>query len=147
MKTDVLPVELKGVMPTTSGCAIFLGTDEKIFVIYVDQSMGSVISMAANEVHRERPLTHDLMCLIFKGFNIELQRAVIVDSDKGTFFARLILKMSNELGTKIVEIDARPSDSIVLALQTRKPILVTRKVFDEVEDMTEVLRKIQSEEE
>lgn len=146
MKNDTIAVEIRGIMPTTNGCAVFLGNEHKVFVIYVDQSIGSSISMALNDVQRERPLTHDLIGLIFKGLGVELQRVVIVDADQGTFFARIILKMSNELGTKLVEIDARPSDSIVLALQAKKPVLVARKVLDEVEDMTEILKKIQSEE-
>jgi len=50
--------------------------------------------------------------------------------------------MDNELGKKIVEIDARPSDSIVLALQLKRPIYVARAVFDSVEDMTEDLERV-----
>jgi bifunctional DNase/RNase len=49
--------------------------------------------------------------------------------------------MENELGTKIVEIDARPSDSIVLALQHKRPIYVARAVFDAVEDRADVLEQ------
>ena len=43
---------------------------------------------------------------------------------------------------KIIEIDARPSDSIVLALQQKRPIYVARAVFDTVEDMTEILERV-----
>jgi hypothetical protein len=50
--------------------------------------------------------------------------------------------MQNELGRKIVEVDARPSDSIVLALQQKKPIYVAQKVFDTAEDMTEILERV-----
>ena len=50
--------------------------------------------------------------------------------------------MENELGKKIVELDARPSDSIVLALQQKRPIYVARAVFDSVEDMTEILERV-----
>ena len=50
--------------------------------------------------------------------------------------------MENELGKKILEIDARPSDSTVLALQHKRPIFVARKVFDTVEDMTEILERV-----
>ena len=62
--------------------------------------------------------------------------------DEGTFFARIILQMENELGKKIIELDARPSDSIVLALQMDQPIHVSRKVLENVEDMTEILERI-----
>ena len=75
---------------------------------------------------------------------------VINDVNDGTFFARLLLRMENELGRKIVELDARPSDSIVLALQGKRPILVARKVFDSVDDMSEILERVlkqQSQEE
>ena len=50
--------------------------------------------------------------------------------------------MENELGKKIIELDARPSDSIVLALQMKKPIFASQKVLDNVEDMSEILERI-----
>ncbi len=142
MSNEVLEVTVKGVMPTPTGCAIFLGNGEKTFVIYVDQGIGQAISMTINSVKRERPLTHDLMGSIFLGFGIEVKRVVISDVKESTFFARLQLGMKNELGKKLVEVDARPSDCIVLALQHKVPILASRGVLDEVEDMTEVLERI-----
>jgi bifunctional DNase/RNase len=53
--------------------------------------------------------------------------------------------MRNEVRTKVLEIDARPSDCMVLALQARKPIFVARSVLDAVEDMTELLERITNE--
>jgi bifunctional DNase/RNase len=50
--------------------------------------------------------------------------------------------MENELGHKIIELDARPSDSITLALLSKKPIYVAQDVLDKVEDMTEIFNKI-----
>ena len=44
MKNDVVEVQVKGVLPTPNGCAVFLGTDEKCFVIYVDHSVGAAIT-------------------------------------------------------------------------------------------------------
>jgi bifunctional DNase/RNase len=49
------------------------------------------------------------------------------------------------LGKKIVELDARPSDSTVLALQHRRPLFVAKKVYDSVEDMTEILQRVLSQ--
>ncbi|MFW5883270.1 MAG: bifunctional nuclease family protein [Verrucomicrobiota bacterium] len=142
MQNDVEEVTIKGVMPTSNGCAIFLGNDEKTFVIYVDQTIGNAISMAVNDVKRDRPMTHDLVQSLFTGFGIEMERVIINDVDEGTFYARIILSMSNEIGTKLVELDARPSDSMVLALQSKKPIFAASKVLDSVEDMTEILQRI-----
>ena len=142
MRDDVVKVSVKGVMPTQNGCAVFLGNDDKTYVIYVDQAIGNAITMSMNDVKKERPLTHDLILSIFSGLNVEVDRIVVNHFDEGTFYARIILKMENELGMKIVELDARPSDSIVIALQADRPIYTTREVFDNMEDMTEILQKI-----
>jgi len=142
MKNDVVPVIVKGVMPTSNGCAVFLGNEDKTFVIYVDHSVGNAIQMTLDGVKKDRPLTHDLIAHILTGLGAELDHIVINDVNEGTFFARILLRMENELGKKIVELDARPSDSTVLALQHKRPIFVARKVFDAVEDMTEILERV-----
>ncbi len=134
-------------MPTSSGCAVFLGDKTKTFVIYVDPGIGDAIQRAVSGEQAERPLTHDLMLTMLDGLGAEVERVVISDVDRGTFYARIILSMENELGHKIVEIDARPSDSIVLALACGKPIYTARSVFDSVDDMTEILAKILQQEE
>ncbi len=146
MGKEAVEVKIRGVLPTSSGCAVFLGCEQKTFVIYVDQSIGNAISMAVNQVKKERPLTHDLIQHIFTGLEVSLDHIIINDVQDGTFFARIFLTMKNELGTKILELDARPSDSIVLALQSGKPVYVLQKVLDEVEDMTELLERILKQE-
>jgi bifunctional DNase/RNase len=121
---------------------VFLGDDAKTFVIYVDHSVGNAIQMTLNGVKKDRPLTHDLIGSVLLGLGASLEHIVINDAREGTFFARILLKMENELGKKIIELDARPSDSIVLALQQKRPIYVARAVFDSVEDMTEILERV-----
>lgn len=138
----VLPVAVKGVMPTANGCAVFLGDDAKTFVIYVDHAVGNAIQMSLNGEKKERPLTHDLIGHILAGLGATLEHIVINDVNEGTFYARILLKMKNELGQKIVELDARPSDSTVLALAHGRPILVAKKVYDAVEDMSEILERV-----
>ena len=124
MENNVALITVKGVMPTSNGCAVFLGNEEKTFVIYVDRGIGEAIQHAVDNVQAERPMTHDLMITLLDGFGAEVERVVINHVDEGTFHARLIASMENEIGHKIVEVDARPSDSIVLALNSDKPIYV-----------------------
>lgn len=142
MKNDAVEVSVKTVMPTANGCAVFLGAGSKHFVIYVDHFVGSVIQMAIDGVKKDRPLTHDLIGHILLGLGASIERVLINDAKEGTFFARLFLRMENELGKKVLEIDARPSDSIVLAIQHSRPVFVTRAVFDAAEDMTELLEHL-----
>jgi len=145
MNNSVTEVQVRGVLPTTNGCAVFIGNDEKVFVIYVDHSVGAAITMFMRGTAKERPLTHDLIANIFSGLGAKVERIVINDLKNSTYYARLILNVENELGKKILEIDARPSDSIALAVQSKSPIYVANKVFNEVDDMSEVLKRMKQE--
>jgi hypothetical protein len=142
MKNDVIPVEIRGILPANSGCAIFVGNDEKVFVIQVEPNMGAVIGMFLRDTPKERPLTHDLIASIFKGFNISVERAIITDLKNSTYFARLILQQQNELGRKILEIDARPSDCLALVTAQKRPLFVSSFLFGQVEDMSKWLEEI-----
>lgn len=104
--------------------------------------MGMVISNFLRETPKERPLTHDLIQRIFQGFDIAVERIVITELKNSTYFARLILKQQNEVARKLVEIDARPSDCLALATAQKRPIYVASSLFDQVEDMSEVLDRI-----
>lgn len=142
MSNDVVAILIKGVMPTANGWAVFLGPEYKTFVIYVDHAVGNALQLALNGVKKDRPLTHDLLGHVLLGLGAHLEHMVINDAVDGTFFARILIRMENELGRKIIEIDARPSDSIVLALQAKRPMYVLRAVLDKVEDMTDVLERV-----
>lgn len=142
MSKDVVKVEIRGILPANSGCAIFVGNEEKVFVIQVEHNMGAVIGMFLRDTPKERPLTHDLMLTVMDGFGVTLERVVITEMKYSTYFARLILQQENELGRKIVELDARPSDCLAIASARKKPIYVTSKLFEQVEDMSELLSRI-----
>jgi bifunctional DNase/RNase len=142
MKNEVVPIQIRGIVPANSGCALFVGNDEKVFVINVEPQMGQIISNFLREAPKERPLTHDLMQSIFKGFNISVERIVITELRNSTYYARLTLQQQNEIARKLVEIDARPSDCLALAAAQKRPIFVTQSLFEQVEDMSEVLDRI-----
>jgi uncharacterized protein len=128
MSKPVIEVQIRGLAATSGGCAVFLGNEDKVFVILVDQSVGAAIAMFKQGTQKERPLTHDLLV------------------KRGTYFARLVLSAENESQQKkIIEIDARPSDCIAMATAQRAPIYVSLDIWDELEDMTEALRKMQEE--
>ncbi len=142
MKRDVVRVQIRGILPANSGCAVFVGNDEKVFVIQIEHNMGAVIGMFLRETPKERPLTHDLINQVFEGFGITVERVVITELRDSTYYARLILEQNNELGRKILEVDARPSDCLALASAKKKPVFVARELFEQVEDMSEVLARI-----
>ncbi len=75
-----------------------------------------------------RPLTHDLVSSIIGNLEAVLERVVIDDLKEGTFYAKLYLKKSDN-GLKVI--DARPSDSIALALRMNTPIFVEDSILQQ----------------
>lgn len=144
-KSKVLEVRVRAVVPGGGGCGIFLTDGAKTIVIYVDAAVGAAISMFMQDIPKQRPLTHDLMASILTALGANVQRVVINDFRDKTFFARLIITAENELHCrKIIEIDARPSDSIALAVQQRAPIFVEQHVWEQSEDVSEILEELES---
>jgi bifunctional DNase/RNase len=142
----VIEVQVRAVLPTSGGCAVFLGNNDKVFIIYVDQTVGSAITMFMRDVSKERPLTHDLMGHLMTAVGAHVERIIINDLKNATYYARMIIRAENELQQKkIIELDARPSDCIAMATQQKAPIYVSQEVWDEVDDMSDVLRKMEDE--
>lgn len=143
VNSDVVRIDVLGVFPTEQQTlAIFVGNDEKCFVIHVEPSVGRAIAMSLREQKSERPLTHELMGYVFQAFGIKVERVIINALRSNTYFARIILRAENEIHKKVIEIDARPSDCLAIALQAKAPIYVSADVWDDVDDRTEELEKI-----
>ncbi len=146
MNKPVVEVQIRGLAATSGVCAVFLGNEEKVFVIYVEQSVGLAITLFMQGTKKERPLTHDLLANILRAFEAKIERVIVNDLKDGTYFAKLVLSAENKLKQKkIVEIDARPSDCIAMATQQSAPIYVSLDLWDQLEDMTEALRKMEQE--
>jgi uncharacterized protein len=145
MSKPVVEIRIRAIAASSGGHAVFLGNEEKVFVILVDPTVGEAIVTSMAGTPKERPLTHDLLANILRALEAKIERVVVNDLKNGTYFARLVLSVQNELQQKIVEIDARPSDCIALAIRQTAPIYVSLEVWKEVEDMTGDLRKLEEE--
>jgi bifunctional DNase/RNase len=144
MNKEVIEVQVRAVVPQDSSFVVFLGNTDKTFVIWVDEQVGAAISMFMRGVAKERPLTHDLMASVLMAFGAKVDRIVINQLADGVYRARLIIVAENELHSrKLIEIDARPSDSIAMATQSGAPIFVARSVWEAVEDVTDALEEIE----
>lgn len=144
MNKSAIPVQIRALIPTNAGTAVFLGNDEKVFTIYIDQAIGSAISLYLNSTPKERPLTHDLLANVLTSLGAKVERIVINDFRNGIYYGRLIITAENELQQrKIIELDARSSDCMAMAALQKSPIYVSGVVWDEVEDMTPLLERLQ----
>lgn len=144
MSKPVVEVRVRAVAAMSGGCAVFLGNEQKVFVMSVDASVGAAIARFMQCAPKQRPLTHDLIANVLGALGAKVQRVIVNDFTRDTYFARLILSAENERAEKkLIELDARPSDGVAMALQQGAPIYVNREVWQGVEDMTEALRELQ----
>ena len=146
MSKQVVPVNVRAILPYNNGRAVFVGNEQKVFVIYVDESVGAAIAMFINNTPKERPLTHDLLGHLLAALGAKVERVIINDLKTETYFARLIISAENELhAKKIIELDGRPSDCIELAIQQGAPVYVAAEVWEEVEDRSDILKKMEEQ--
>jgi len=121
----------------------------RLLVMEVGLLEGRAIAMEAEGVRAPRPLTHDLMHSMLERFGAKVAEVLIRDYADKTFFATLVLQQAN--GERL-EMDARPSDAVTLAIRAEAPIYVTEQVLeaagmDETEDEDEEGEEEEPEEE
>ncbi|WP_174591538.1 bifunctional nuclease family protein [Methanocella conradii] len=128
---DYVPVKVKGVyfVSTITGpqAVVFISADnDRVVPIYIGLAEAISIDVALRKETMPRPMTHDLMKAIMDNFNIEVDRIIIDDLDEQVFYARLMLKDTS----REVEVDARPSDCIALAVRTNASIFIAPEILD-----------------
>ena len=100
---------------------------DRLLPIVIGVNEAAAIKMELGGFNPPRPLTHDLMLSIMDNLEVILEKIVINDLVDGTFYAKLYLKDHNK-GLKVV--DARPSDSIALAMRSKSPIFIEEQVLE-----------------
>lgn len=99
---------------------------ERTLHIWIGAPEANAIALELQGVKPERPLTHDLMKLLVAGLGGELRRVVISGLRENTYLAELLIYRGGE----VFEVDARPSDSIALALRMHAPIFSNEDLLD-----------------
>lgn len=127
---ELIPVAFKKLMQSKAYTVIILGTEKKQFAIYAEPNVGKILQNYLTQEPKQRPYTYDLMYAIFKGFDIKPLQVVINDIEDTIYFARLFLEQNIGNERHILEIDARPSDCIAMALINKIPILCRKDIFE-----------------
>ncbi|MFP4655596.1 MAG: bifunctional nuclease family protein [Methanohalobium sp.] len=129
---DMLEVKVKGVYVVRVregfGAPTVLledGTD-RVMPIYIGHPEALSINMVLNQETMPRPMTHDLIISILDRLETEVENVFIDDKMENTYYARLVI---NRDGYSM-DIDARPSDCIALALRADVPIYVKDDIFE-----------------
>jgi len=110
-----------------SPVVVLRSEDGRILPIYIGFAEAMAIHSALRNQIPPRPMTHDLLVEVISRLSARVERVIIDDLVDNTFYARLILRQNDHE----IEIDARPSDSIAIAVRLAVPIYIDEKVLDE----------------
>jgi uncharacterized protein len=98
----------------------------RVLPIWIGQPEATAILLAIEGVELPRPLTHDLLRDVIESLDAYIERIEITRVEEGTFYAALILRAEE----RSIAVDARPSDSIALAVRTGAPVFVAADVME-----------------
>ena len=134
--TELIPMSIKGLMldPVSNSPIVVLKDEaEKFFLpIWVGIFEANAIALQLEKVSTPRPMTHDLLRNFISQLDARVSRVVINDLRDSTFFAQIRVITSD----RTLEIDARPSDAIALALRVEAPIFVEQSVLDQAQTIS-----------
>jgi bifunctional DNase/RNase len=135
--TELIAMSIKGLMldpVSNSPIVVLKDDDEKFFLpIWVGIFEANAIALQLENITTPRPMTHDLLRNMISELNARVLRIVINDLRDSTFFAQIRLAIG---GDRTLEVDARPSDAIALALRTEAPIFVAQSVLEQAQTIT-----------
>ncbi len=100
--------------------------EEEILPIWIGAAEATAIFTAVAGKTFERPMTHDLLAIVVDVLGAAVERIEITGLQAETYFARIVLRRADD----VFYVDARPSDSIALALRAKAPLLIDRDLFD-----------------
>lgn len=101
--------------------------DGRMLPIWIGNPEATAILLEVQDVRPPRPMTHDLLFNMIQALGFIVERVEITDLRGGTFYGNIVLFD----GTNTVEIDARPSDSLALAVRAGCPVFVAEDVMEE----------------
>jgi bifunctional DNase/RNase len=102
-------------------------TQDRYLPIWIGQFEAEAITIELQEAEQKRPLTHDLLKSTIAAMGGKVVHILINDLRNDIFYARVVIELAPE---RQVEVDARPSDAIALAVRTKSPIFVSEAVMD-----------------
>lgn len=100
---------------------------ERVLPIWIGPGEASAIAMQLADMEFSRPLTHDLLCSVMKGLGGNLQKVIITRVESSTYYAEMIVRRNGE----VFSLDARPSDSIAVALRVSARIFAQDELLEE----------------
>jgi bifunctional DNase/RNase len=142
---DLLQVKVHDLIvdPNTKQPVVLLSDSrqERALLIWIDFFEARAIYSEMQGIKHPRPLTHDLLKGIIQQVNGKIHHIVITHVQDNIYYATIVLERQKEM----VEIGARPSDSIVLALKFNAPVFVSKTLFEEMAILIGEQKEIEQE--
>jgi len=105
---------------------VYLASGCYVLPIAISDEQTFSIAMGTNNIINVRPVSHDLIKTITENYEINVVGVKIHKFENGTYYARLITIQGN----RILDMDARPSDAVAIAVRTKSPIYVKQSIME-----------------
>jgi len=131
---EFIPLRILSVNPSSVGASSYIllleaeNAQALRFPIVIGSQEAQSISVYLEQINTSRPLTHDLCVNLLSYSNISIEKVLITDFQDGIFYANLVVNKEGEF----IQVDARPSDSIAMAIRLEIPILISEKLLTDI---------------
>ncbi|MCF7852312.1 MAG: bifunctional nuclease family protein [Simkaniaceae bacterium] len=127
---ELIPLSCHKIMQSNIYTLFLLDAEEKKFAIYTEPKVGEDIEDYLSDETSKRPKTHELLNSVLNSLDVKPLQVLIYDVQDTIYFAKLFLEHKSKTKKTILEIDARPSDCLVLAIYNNIPIFCTKELLD-----------------
>ncbi len=143
----LITLEPYALLYTRAGAGVCLREKNggKVSVIFIDLPTGMAYERVLNGESSPRPDSPTLLCSMIDAMDCTVRMILIRERRGEIYHARITLDVRNEVMTKLLELDARPSDALIIAARFKLPVKILSSVWNEMEDIAHRLSQLDSD--
>lgn len=131
------PVTIQKIELSVAYTAVYIASEDRLFVIYLPAQSGKLLQQLIAKAPCERPSSFDVILSLITGSNLIPFQVVLEDEKDGVFFTKIFLEKHSDDNTEILEIAARPTDSLAIAIKYQVPLLANTNTLQRLSNLLE----------
>lgn len=132
------PITIQKIELSIAYTAVYLASEDRLFVIYLPSGSGKLLQQLIAKAPPERPSSFDVILSLITGANLVPFQVIIEDEKEGVFFTKIFLEKQTDEIHEILEIAARPSDSLAIAIKYQIPLLINTPTLQKLSNLLEM---------
>lgn len=123
------PLKIQKIELSLAYTAVILASQEDSFTLYLPLASGKLLQQLVAKASSERPSSFDIILSLITGCHLRPDHILIDKENEGIFHTKIFLEKAEGVLKQIFEIDAKPSESLALAIKYQLPILIPQTLF------------------